>query len=124
VVKLYLRVFALDRLGHDLPPETGCRKHVRLVDRVDRQGRVGREGDLRRHAGDALYLLDAVDHRVPCDVLLRGDALLLALTKVDAADELAHDDGVDVLGDRRFQGRVGDQGVRGEVGGADVRVEA
>ena len=124
MVELELRVFALQRLGHDLPPQTGAREDVGLVDRVDRQGRIGRERDLGGDARDALDLLDAVDHRVPRDVLPRRDVLLLALAKVDPADELAHDDDVDPFGDRLFQRRVDDQRVGRKVGRADVGVQA
>lgn len=124
VVELELRVFAFQRLGHDLPPQTGAREHVGLVDRVDRQGRIGREGDLGGDAGDPLDLVDAVDHRVPGDVLPRGDVVLLALAKVDPADELAHDDDVDAGGDRGLEGRVDDQRVGRKVGRADVGVQA
>ena len=91
---------------------------------MDREGRVGREGDLRGDAGDALDLLDAVDHGVPGDVLLRGHVLLLARAKVDAADELAHDDDVHALRDGRLERRVGEERVGGEVGRPDVGVEA
>lgn len=124
MIELDPRVLALQSLGHDLPPETGAREDVRLVDRVDRERGVGREGDLRGDAGDALDLLDAVDHGVPGDVLLRGDVLLLARAKVDAADELADDDDVDALRDGRLERRVGEERVGGEVGRADVGVEA
>ena len=100
--ELDLRVLAGQSLGHDLPPEPRARQDIRLVDRVDREGRVGRERDLRRDARYALDLLDAVDHRVPRDVLLRRHVLLLALAKVDAADQLAHDDDVDAARDGFF----------------------
>lgn len=122
--ELDLRVFAFQSLGHDLPPETRARQDVRLVDRVDRQRGFGREGDLRRHARYALDFLDAVDHGVPRDVLLRRDVLLLALAKVDTADELADDDDVDALGDGLLQRRVDDERVGGEVRRADVGVQA
>ena len=124
MVERELRVFAFQRLRHDLPPQTGAREHVGLVDRVDRQGRLGRERDLGGDARDAADLLDAVDHRVPGDVLPRRDALLLALAKVDPADELAHDDDVDAAGDRFLERRVDDQRVGRKVGRADVGVQA
>ena len=124
MIELDLRVLAAQGLGHDPPPEAGAREHVRLVDRVDRERRVARECDLRGDARDALDLLDAVDHRVPGDVLVGRDALLLVRTKVDAADELAHDDDVHALRDGRLERRVGEQRVGREVRRADVGVEA
>ena len=124
MVELDLRVPALQRLSHDLPPQTRARQDVRLVDRVDRQRGVGREGDLRRHARDALHFLDAVDHGVPSYVLPRRNVLFLALAKVDAPNELADDDDVDAPGDGLLQRRVDDERVGGEVGRADVGVQA
>jgi hypothetical protein len=124
VVELDLRVFALQRLGHDVPPQTRGRKHVCLVDRKDRERRIDREGDLRRHAGDALDLLDAVGHLVPRDVRLGRDVLFLAFAKVEPADELADDDDIDALGDRLLQRRVDDERVGSKVARADVGVEA
>lgn len=124
MVELDLGVFALQRLGDDVPPQTRGREHVCLVDREDRERRIDREGDLRRHAGDALDLLDAVGHLVPRDVLLGRDVLFLAFAKVEPTDELADDDDVDALGDRLFQRRVDDERVGGKVARADVGVEA
>lgn len=124
MVERDLRIFAPQRLGHDLAPQPRAREDVRLVDRMNRQRRVRRERDLRRHARDALHFLDAVDHRVPRNVLLRRDVLLLALAKVDAADELADDDDVDTPRDGLLQRRVDDERVGCEVRGADVGVHA
>lgn len=124
MVELDLGVFALQRLGDDVPPQTRGREHVCLVDRKDRERRIDREGDLRRHAGDAPDLLDAVGHLVPRDVLLGRDVLFLAFAKVEPADELADDDDVDALGDRLLQRRVDDERVGGKVARADVGVEA
>lgn len=106
VFELDLRVFTLQCLRHDSPPQTRARQDVRLVYRVNRKRRVGRDSNLRRHARDALDLLHAIDHRVPRDVLLRCDALFFALAKVDTANELADDDDVDASGDGILQRRV------------------
>ena len=106
VFELDLRVFALQCLGHDFPPQTRARQHVRLVYRVYRKRRVGRDSDLRCHARDALDLLHTIDHRVPRDVLLRRDTLFFTLAKVDTADELADDDDVDAPRDRILQRRI------------------
>jgi hypothetical protein len=124
VVELDLRVFALERLGDDVPPQTGAREHVGLVNREDGERGVDRDGDLCGHAGDALDLPDAVGHFVPRDVLVGRDVLFLAFAKVEPPDELAYDDDVDAFGDRLLQGRVDDERVGGKVARADVGVEA
>ncbi len=84
---------------------------VSLVYRVNRKRRVGRDSDLRCHARYALDLLDTINHSIPRYVLLRRYVLLFALAKVDAPDELAHDDDVDADGDGFFQWRVDDERV-------------
>jgi hypothetical protein len=124
VVELDLRVFALQRFCDRVPPQTRGREHVGLVDREDRERRIDREGDLRRHAGDALDLPDTVGHFVPCDVTLGLDVLFFALAKVEPAEKLADDDDVDTLGDRLLQRRVDDERVGGKVARADVGIEA
>lgn len=106
VFELDLWVFALQCLGHDSPPQTRARQDVRLVYRVYRKRRVGRDSNLRRHARDALDLLHAIDHRVPRDVLLRRNALFFTLAKIDTADELADDDDIDASSDGILQRRV------------------
>ena len=106
VFELDLRIFALQCLGHDFPPQTRARQDVRLVYRVYRKRRVARNSNLRRHTRDALDLLYTIDHCVPRDVLLRRDALFFTLAKVDAADEFADDDYVDASGDGILQRRV------------------
>ncbi|SRR6266478_7155739 len=111
VFKLDLRVFTLQHLGHDFSPQTRARQDVRLVYRVNRKRRVGRDSDLRCHARYALDLLDTINHSIPRYVLLRRYVLLFALAKVDAPDELAHDDDVDADGDGFFQWRVDDERV-------------
>ena len=88
------------------------------------QWRVRCERDLCSHARDPLDFFHAVDHRVPCDVLLWRDVLFLALAKVDAADELADDGDVDALCDRLLQRGVDDERVGRKVRGADVGVHA
>jgi hypothetical protein len=123
MIELELGVLGLEGLGHDFPPEPRGREDVGLVDGVDDKGRVRGEGDLRCDPGDALNLIDTVDHRVPRDVLIRRDTLLLARAKIDASDELADDDEVHVARDVRFERGVGEEGVGGEVGGADVGVQ-
>ncbi len=111
VFELDLRIFALQCLCHDFSPQPRARQDVRLVYRVDRKRRVGRDCDLRPHARYALHLFHTVDHGVPRYVLLRRNVLLFALAKVDTADELAHNNDVDAFGDGFFQGRVDDEGV-------------
>ena len=107
VFELDLWVFALQCLSHHSPPQTRARQDVRLVYRVYRKRRVGRDSNLRRDARDALDFLHTIDHRVPRDVLLRRDVLFFTLPKVDTADELADDDDVDASGDGILQRRVG-----------------
>ena len=53
-----------------------------------------------------------------------ADLGLLAVAKVQATDQLAHDDNLGALGDVRLERRVRDERRRGEQRGPDVGVQA
>lgn len=84
--------------------------------------RVGGQSDLSCDACDTLDFGDTVDHCVPCGVWVGFDVLFLAGAEIGAADEFADDYEVCALGDFGAERRVGEEGVGGEVCGADVGV--
>lgn len=114
-------------VGDGLPPEPRGGEDVGLVDRVDGERGVGEAGEVSAEAGDPLDLLDRVRALIPGDGILSlggSDDSLLAVSKVDAADQLADDDDGGTLGDVSLEGRVGDERRGREVGWTNVGVEA
>jgi hypothetical protein len=70
---------------------------------VDLQWRVGGQRQLGRDTRDPLDLLDAVDHSIPSDILIRSDPSLLAFTEIQPSDQLTKDDDVHTLSDVGFE---------------------
>lgn len=115
------------RLLDDPTPQPRSCEDVGLVDRVDREWRVGALCEVRGEAGDALDFGDRVGARVErFGVATFGRACdgFAAVAKVDSADQFADDDNLGPLGDVLLERRVGDEGRGREEGGADVGVEA
>ena len=86
-------------LGDDAPPHARRLEHVRLVDRE--QPAAAGAGQLERAPRDPLDLRRVVLERVE-DGAVVADA---ARAVVEAADQLAHDQQVDAVGDRGAQVR-------------------
>lgn len=88
VLHLEIRKLLLERLCHDLAPEPARRQHVGLVQRPH----LGLAAAPRQEPGQTRHTLDLgarVRLRVPGVAVA---VVLVALAKVDAARELAHDD--------------------------------
>ena len=87
-------------LGDDAPPETRGLEHVRLVDGRQPAAPLARE--LEAATGDALDLRGVVLARVEDRSVLAH----AARAEVEAADELANEEQIDVAPDRRAKVRV------------------
>lgn len=120
MLDLQIRELLLERLRHDLAPQTTRSQHIGLIQTPNLLVPTppGQEASQPR---DALNLLTGVRLRVPG---LAGAVVLLPLAEVDAARELAHDDEVGALADGGLERGVLDEGVRGEEAGAQVAVRA
>ena len=106
-------------LGDDLAPKAAGGQHVGLIQAPHLGRRVLGQGEEAAEAGDALNLGAAVGLRV------HGEAravVLLAVAKVDAAGELAHDDEVGAAADLGLERRAVDEGLGGKVARAQVAV--
>ena len=91
---------------------------------MDLQGRVGGQRQLGRDTRDPLDLLDAVDHSIPSDILVRSDPGLLPFTEIQPPDQLTKDYNVHAMRDFRLERRRGDEGIGGEVCRSDISVQS
>ena len=112
--KLYIVVFFM-HFNDSAPPKTHRGQHICLIHRAEHFA-----PPLRRAKGDIghlLHLASAVAHRI---VRFVASALLLPRAKVNAADELAHEQYIDVLQQLRPQwGLLKERGIglhRAQVG--------
>ena len=124
VVDEHLAVFDVGVFGrqplHDGAPQAAGVQHVGLVDAGKFFAALAR--GLEADAADALDLVLGVGHDVDGDffaVLFKG----LVLAKIDAADQLAHDDKVDAFGDDLVLERAGGRQLRPDLGRAAVGVQ-
>jgi hypothetical protein len=108
-------------LGEDLAPETAGGKNVGLVKTPDGSRRVARESKVSSEAGDALDLGARIRLRVQSKAFA---IILLALTEVDAASQLAHDGEVGAAAYIGLERREVYQRLRGEETGPKVAVRA
>lgn len=102
-------------LGEDLTPETAGGENVGLVETPDGSGRAVCEGKVSSETGDALDLGARVRLRVQSEAIA---IILLAVTEVDAASQLAHDGEVGATAYLGLEGRVGYQRLRREEAGS------
>jgi hypothetical protein len=126
VVEGELRKFILEDARDDGAPEPARGEDVGLVDRVYGQRRVDGEGEVTGDTGYPLDFGDGVVASIPGGSRRGVGARqvgLLALAKVDAADELAKNDNIGALGEFLLERRMLEQRVGGEEGGPDVGVE-
>lgn len=119
VANLQLRELVRHDLSHDLAPQTRRRQHVCLVERPDRERRVGLQGQVCGEAHDALDLGAGVRLGVP-GVAVAG--VLLALAEVQAAGQLADDVEVGAAADLGLERRDVDERLGREVARAQVAV--
>ena len=119
VVKRYAGELPLQRFCNDLPPQSRTCQYIGLVDRMDRQGWVHRQRNLRGNSCDSLDLPNTVYHSIPRGILgsipIRFRRVeFLPFTKVQATDELSYNDEIDSLGDFLLQRAVGDERIGSE----------
>lgn len=120
VLDLEVGEFLLERLGHDLAPQTAGGQNVSLVERPDLLLATA-AGEEASETGNALNLGARVGLHVPSGARA---VVLLAVAKVDAAGQFADDDEVGAAADLGLEGRGVDEGVGGEEAGAQVSVRA
>lgn len=112
-----LGVFLLHNLGDNLAPQTAGSEDIGLVQTPDGQGRVVLQSEVGGETDDALDLLARVGLSVHG---VSGAIVLLALTKVDTARQLADDVEVNAAADVGLERRALDQRGRSEVAGPQV----
>ena len=110
----------MPRLCDRTAPEAACRKDIRLID-----ARHLAAAELRRLKGkicDALHFGNGIIFEIPCTLAAVMLLALAFIAEVDAADELANDDEIDALYERRLQRRIFDERIC-HLHGAQVSVE-
>lgn len=121
MAELELRKLVGKHLGDNLAPQPASGEHVGLVQTPDLAGRVVGEGK------EASQARDAFDFGARVGLRVKGETrpvVLLAVTKVDAARQLADDDKISAAADFGLERRRVDEGIRGEAARAQVTVGA
>ena len=101
-------------------PEPACGKDVALIDAGDLFAAA--LGGLEGKAADTLHFGDAVVFKVPGSFHAVMDFRFAAVTKIDAANEFAHDEDIRARHDIGLQGRIGRKD-RGDMDGTQVDIK-